>query len=597
VVTPGPATGLTASERQIFYHLAEGSELFPLPWMRALVSERTGKPFMDNLERFGLLADPNNPDGLPVGLTATPSRDTRFLEFKMVGVNCAACHVNDLKVGDRTLRIDGGPALFNLGDFYADLLGSAKTTATSPSKLFAFLRTLAQQPEKNTLTASVQPSARARIGRNVASLDALRQGGDLGKGVTAALEALVKEESARKPVDLSAGLRTPRPGVQASHAGFLDGGKKDMSEHWKGKKLAKGSPLARVGTEEALQTRILPQWLDEVRVVIRLLLARADFLLKLKDIQAGAGAEGKIPPAGPGRIDAFGGARNLIFSRQFARPVAAPVSYPHLWGFPDVVWLHWDANTTSVMERNIGQSLGLGAIFNPDSFESTVLPRNLHALEVLAAKIAPPKWPEDSFGKIDQDRATAGAAVFEKKCASCHANRGSPDPDEKELLALDKIGTDEGRALSFAAKLGDRSFSDALKEALGKIKEQAYKDAKVSAAEAKEFDGKRGSGWRTTGRYARRSLVGIWATPPYLHNGSVPTLADLLSPPKDRLATFPLGHRDYDVEKLGYTTRVRGQPKFTFDTRLPGNGNKGHDYGTDLSPGDKAALLEYLKTR
>src|SRR5262245_29326681 len=62
--------GLTQAEQARFYHLAEGSEVFPLNWLRALESQQTGRPFLENIGRFGLLADPDNPDGLPVGLTA-----------------------------------------------------------------------------------------------------------------------------------------------------------------------------------------------------------------------------------------------------------------------------------------------------------------------------------------------------------------------------------------------------------------------------------------------------------------------------------------------------------------------------------------------
>src|SRR5947209_7095905 len=62
--------GLNDQERALFYHLPEGSEIFPLKWLRALNSARTGQPFLANIERFGLLPDDNNPDALPIGMTA-----------------------------------------------------------------------------------------------------------------------------------------------------------------------------------------------------------------------------------------------------------------------------------------------------------------------------------------------------------------------------------------------------------------------------------------------------------------------------------------------------------------------------------------------
>ena len=105
-----------------------------------------------------------------------------------------------------------------------------------------------------------------------------------------------------------------------------------------------------------------------------------------------------------------------------------------------------------------------------------------------------------------------------------------------------------------------------------------------------------------TFRYEARVLKGIWATAPYLHDGSVPTLADLLKPAKDRPASFRIG-RNYDIANLGlaadqpgssYTRATSGCPD-----RQSGNSRCGHEgpgFGTDLPQQDKAALLEYLKT-
>jgi hypothetical protein len=95
--------------------------------------------------------------------------------------------------------------------------------------------------------------------------------------------------------------------------------------------------------------------------------------------------------------------------------------------------------------------------------------------------------------------------------------------------------------------------------------------------------------------YRGRSLNGIWATAPYLHNGSVPTLYDLLSCAQDRPKTFQVGAREFDPIKVGL--KSEGYAGFTFDTTLVGNLNKGHDYGAcQLSHDDRMALIEYLKT-
>jgi hypothetical protein len=105
---------------------------------------------------------------------------------------------------------------------------------------------------------------------------------------------------------------------------------------------------------------------------------------------------------GPGRVDAFGAARNLLFP-QYALKMQSPVSFPFLWNVPDNIgrkpeefkWIHYDGNTNSILERNIGQALGMGAVFDPTTYESTLRIGNLHRLEVLTHKLQPPKWPAD----------------------------------------------------------------------------------------------------------------------------------------------------------------------------------------------------------
>ena len=112
--------------------------------------------------------------------------------------------------------------------------------------------------------------------------------------------------------------------------------------------------------------------------------------------------------------------------------------------------------------------------------------------------------------------------------------------------------------------------------------------------------------------YKGRPLTGVWATPPFLHNGSVPTLYDLLLAPLDRPKSFPLGTREFDPEKVGYVTdksspqyltdKAKQENTFTFDTHdaagkpIPGNDNGGHDYGNArFTDAERWALVEYMK--
>jgi hypothetical protein len=99
---------------------------------------------------------------------------------------------------------------------------------------------------------------------------------------------------------------------------------------------------------------------------------------------------------------------------------------------------------------------------------------------------------------------------------------------------------------------------------------------------------------KTDAIYKARPLDGIWATAPYLHNGSVPTLWELLQEPDKRMKVFYVGRRDFDPKNVGFESATG---PYKFDTSLRGNSNSGHAAGTrELTEPQKRALLEYLKT-
>jgi len=98
--------------------------------------------------------------------------------------------------------------------------------------------------------------------------------------------------------------------------------------------------------------------------------------------------------------------------------------------------------------------------------------------------------------------------------------------------------------------------------------------------------------------YKARPLDGIWATAPYLHNGSVSSLYELLLPPAQRMASFRMGTREYDPVHVGYSVQADAAGNgFTYDTTKRGNSNMGHDYGaSQLTEPQRLALLAYLKS-
>jgi hypothetical protein len=142
------------------------------------------------------------------------------------------------------------------------------------------------------------------------------------------------------------------------------------------------------------------------------------------------------------------------------------------------------------------------------------------------------------------------------------------------LHSVAEVGTDPLRANSF-----NRRQADGFNKFLAELELKGYEQPKEP-------------GVRTTGKYFAPSLGGVWARSPYLHNGSVRTMAELLTSPNERAKTFHRGSQTFDPMVMGFTD----EGAYLFDTSTQGNSNSGHAYGTDLSAGEKQDLIEYLKT-
>ncbi len=521
------SNGWSEAERAEFYHLPEGSELVPYALLANLTSVKTGKPFLDGMERFGFLPDnagPWNPYGMPIGLTVSQSRNTLARGRLMVGFNCAACHTAQIGYRGKWLRVDGAPALIDLQGYQVEFKASLEATLKDPQKLLALLIAMSRDQKA------------ASPGENAYSSDpALQNAGDVSAKPTA------------DPKFHSVSSKTA-DAAQPDTLGFKDRMKSDIT---------------------FLKARLA--YVNHGKLIL----------------------DGTEP--GPGRVDAFGAARNFLFP-EYAMKMQSPVSFPFLWSVPDPAqprtsgdetgWIHYDGNTNSILERNIGQALGMGAVFDPETFESTLRLGNMHRLEELARKLTPPKWPAEILGAIDQAKASKGERIFKDKCEGCHQNR---------LLPLMELGTDPNRANSFGQLVGDRPFPDAVAPLLRGLKKRAFADDGITEAQQAIMDAKTVV-WRATGMYKARPLKGIWATAPYLHNGSVPTLYHLLHP-EQRPATFVVGNREFDPETVGY--RSGGANGWIFNTTMPGNSNIGHSgerFGSALPEERKSELLEYLKS-
>jgi len=269
-------------------------------------------------------------------------------------------------------------------------------------------------------------------------------------------------------------------------------------------------------------------------------------------------------------------------------PTVSPVSFPFLWGFASLPWVHWDGDTNSVLQRNLGQALGLGATLTVSTGTTTLRVQNIHSLENLVAPIQPPRWPT-SFGDLREAAVARGRSVFDKaRCQGCH--------EEVVSYTQSQIGTDTARLDSFNAPLKAGPFPDLLGQRMADAERIAFAVAGITdQATQAEYERHRQSKWQRGEAYAARSLHGIWATAPFLRNGSVASLADLLTP-SERPDSICVGRGgvDFDPVRVGYSSQGCDDVH-SLDTRVAGNRHVGHTYGEELSAEDKDALIEFLK--
>jgi hypothetical protein len=365
---------------------------------------------------------------------------------------------------------------------------------------------------------------------------------------------------------------------------------------------------------------------------------------------------------GYARLDALSRIGNIVFAVDLDRhenfvAYSAPVHYPRIWDASWFEWVQYNGSIEQPMTRNVGEALGVGA---PIKFPvaagqvptSSVQVNTIFQLEHLLAGGQPPtaenrftglvspKWPDKILPPINAKLAVEGATLYQAHCKGCHLPAGS-DRDfwtasqwlpanaagerylNLNMIDIEHVGTDPAQAedmrnrtiavpasLAITNDSGQVVTSDNFGSALGQlvcaVVNRWYESQVPPTPPAlrDKMNGFRPDHVRAPLQYKARPLNGIWATPPYLHNGSVPNLYALLSPVAERPKTFYLGNREYDPVNVGY--RMEAFPGgFKLDTSIRGNSNSGHEFnkgsgkgiiGPLLTPDERRALIEYLKT-
>ncbi|HZN95448.1 MAG TPA: cytochrome c [Myxococcales bacterium] len=304
------------------------------------------------------------------------------------------------------------------------------------------------------------------------------------------------------------------------------------------------------------------------KVLYRLVLIPATRRALLEQKAGAAWMEGMAPDGprsrwGPGRVDPF----NPPKFGMLGLPVDGTIGtadIPPLWEMPDELDTpyHWDGLSTSLTEVIHSSALGDGA--TPDALNVAGLER---VKEWMMSLPAPP-YPYP----VDRALAEEGRHIYQARCAECHEKGGRR---YRTIIPLSEPqhATDGHRRAMWTPEA---------------------RDAYNGYARGKDWNFKR---FQTTDGYVAGRLNGLWLRAPYLHNGSVPSLEALLAPPSERPVQFRRGTQSYDPIRVGFVSEgEEAKSAFLLDTRLPGNGNGGHLYGTALPAAEKRALLEYLKT-
>jgi hypothetical protein len=283
------------------------------------------------------------------------------------------------------------------------------------------------------------------------------------------------------------------------------------------------------------------------------------------------------PDWGRGRIDPF----NPVKFRYLKQPVDDTIGNSKM--LP--VWnlgtrqgpgraFHWDGLNTNLREVVISSAIGDGTPVswierdmakwgNTDRRDQSSLRRVYEYI----SRLQPPKYPL----AIDASLSQQGTALYKTHCASCHEHGAKRTGT---IIPVEEVGTDRHRLDMWTRGAADsyNALSDGYSWKM--------------------------TNFQKTGGYLSVPLDGLWLRAPYLHNGSVPTLADLLEPAAARPTLFWRGYDLLDPVKVGFvSTGPEAEATGSrHDTSLPGNGNGGHEYGTMLSAEEKRALVEYMKT-
>lgn len=548
--------GWTAAERNWFYTVSQGSQMMPYKWFLALENAGDDKPFTGELTGFGYLANPKsagNPDGLPVGFVKDVDPANRS---EWVGLNCSACHTNQVNVAGHLVQIDGGPTnadMFQLIDGAAKALAAVATSTTDPKfmrfadrvlpaghspvdveHLLAGLKTFSADFTRYVAASTTPvPWGRAR-------LDAF---GMIFNRVTA--------------IDLKIDGNNMPPDAPVSYPFLWD-------THWHNVVQWNGSAPNELAVERLVRN------VGEVLGVF----AHADI---------------KSEPQWPNySINTTARRANqLLIEDQLSR-LRGP-AWPKQWASIDA------AKAQAGAKLYQANCIGCHAIVTPGK-------RQTVTMTPISEVRTDPKMATNAATRVTKDTGVLDGATIPPLPIIVQPI-GATSPTV-ELVAkitvaavLAPVPMDD---VPTVVKLAQKTAHGDLKSiALGMAAQTTGANVLREAMTQTSALAEKQAGLAQELKYKARPLDGIWATAPYLHNGSVPNLWQVLLPAARRDSQFWVGSRDFDPVQVGFKTE-QAPGASLFDTGKSGNSNAGHDgdaYGTSkLTDDQRWQLLEYLKT-
>ena len=570
------AQAWSPGDRDTFYTTSQGSHMMPYAWFKALRRLDVDEPFAaDKLQRYGYLPNnvsPTNPEGLPVGFVIDGA-----VASGQLGMTCAACHTAQLEYKKdgvtRTLRLDGAPANADFQQFLTDLLAVARATLTQPDRFDAFAKSVLGAG----YTAAKAAQLKEAFGKWVAQFGefmdrSLPAASPWGPARLDAFGMIFNRVAAR---DLGVLDNFKIADAPVSYPFLWNASRQDRTQ-WNGG-VPNGLYVQALGRNTGEVLGVFADFLPHRILPPGALPAVIDFRnssIKFAGLQT---LEEKIAalraPVWPREIfgldDSLAARGKPLFDAHCAscHAVQPSLELPGLWRTP-VLAVGTDPKMALNAARVSDAGLLTGALKPPPAIGARIT-NPAKTTEILATAVVGSLVAEALIPPIPSPAKLAQSGVFR----ALRKDFAEHFPGENLDALLDP-------------KLSAKAKADAM------VKVRTFLETRLSNM----FNPPSAVAGAA---YEARVLSGIWATAPYLHNGSVPNLWELLKPAKERRRSFMVGSRIFDPKNVGYDTENSPFKNGSFvvdPANANGNGNGGHEYGSALSEEERWAIIEYLKT-